>query len=429
MGLVAVYAFASTRETNQAYAGYQGQQQQTQAAIQRARAQGFTDQDLRPITSQYDQLTLPGGPFWPGARASFYQDRSAALTQLRQRLHGYLPQVVGRAKGDVNQQVAGAVRLIQENAQQGGDVAPFQDRLNKIQQSAAASSSIREVRELGTEAQQVAKELATQAATLKQENAAIQQAATGLLAQTQDVNALRGQASATVTAENNEASLAAYESKAGRFKPIDTVMAAYDRMQFFTSKLAAPDLNSVAFGAAAEQRYGGQIHNLLATNLGPKHLVVSFQDQHVWAYQNGQQVMDTPVTTGIRGNTTYGTDFGPMKMVHIDHPWKMHSPWPPGSPLYYPDTVVQYASFFTNSGESFHDASWEPDSALGPGSQNNDAWRTHGCIHVPLNLAQWIYSWAQVGTPVDVLPYDGSPVSNQLSQMTTDNNGNPLNPA
>ena len=107
----------------------------------------------------------------------------------------------------------------------------------------------------------------------------------------------------------------------------------------------------------------------------------------------------------------------------------MHSPWPPGNPLYYPDTVVQYASFFTNSGESFHDASWEPDSELGPGSQYDASTQSHGCVHIPLNLAAWMYGWAQVGTPVDVYPGDGTPVANQLGQMTTDDQGNPLNPA
>ena len=54
---------------------------------------------------------------------------------------------------------------------------------------------------------------------------------------------------------------------------------------------------------------------------------------------------------------------------------------------------------------------------------------SHGCVHIPLSLAAWMYGWAQVGTPVDVYPGDGSPVANQLAQMTTDDQGNPLNPA
>jgi len=149
----------------------------------------------------------------------------------------------------------------------------------------------------------------------------------------------------------------------------------------------------------------------------------------VWAYENGNQVMDTPVTTGIRGDSAYGTDFGPMKILYRSHPFKFHSPWPQGSPYYYPDTTVQWTAFFTSSGEAFHDASWQPDSTLGPGSQFQSWTRSHGCIHLTYSQAQWMYVWAIEGTPVDVYPGDGTPVAQQLAQMTTDDQGNPLNPA
>ena|SRR2546422_4622346 len=133
-----------------------------------------------------------------------------------------------------------------------------------------------------------------------------------------------------------------------------------------------------------------------------------------------------PVTTGIWGSTNYGTDFGPLRVSSKDHPWKMHSPYPKGSPLWYPDTVVQWTVWFTPGKlESFHDASWEPDSLLGPGSQFNPSTRSHGCIHVPRAKAQWVYEWSDIGTPVIVFPGNGQPVSDQVSQITTDTQGNP----
>ncbi|MBO0688210.1 MAG: L,D-transpeptidase [Candidatus Dormibacteraeota bacterium] len=429
VALAAIYSVYGYQQSTRAAAAYDTQRDQTGAAIQHARQQGFTAQDLKPITTRQNQITAACCSVWPGMRAADYNHQAAQLAALHGSLPGYLGKVLGQAKSTVNQQVASDRTLLQQNATQGGDVSSMQGQLDQIAQTVNGTSSIRAVRGFEGEAQRVGQEAAAQGAMLAQENAAIQQAAAAILAQTQDVDALRTQAGALLTQGRDDASVASYEAKPGRFKQIDSLMAAYTRLEFFTSKLAAPDLASVAFGTAAEQRYDGQIHQLLQTGLGPKHIVVSFQDQHVWAYENGQQVMDTPATTGIRGSTTDGTDFGPMKILHTDHPWTMVSPWPPGNPLYYPDTVVQYASFFTNSGESFHDASWEPDSELGPGSQFNAGTQSHGCIHVPFNLAQWVYGWAQVGTPVDVLPYDGSPVANQLAQMTTDNNGNPLTPA
>ena len=46
-------------------------------------------------------------------------------------------------------------------------------------------------------------------------------------------------------------------------------------------------------------------------------------------------------------------------------------------------------------------------------------------IHVPLGDAQWMYNFADVGMLVVVYPGDGSPVSKQLSLITTDDQGKP----
>ena len=429
VALVAIYAVYSIQQSTQAAARFDAQRAQTQAAIQHAKQQGYTDQDLKPVTNQQNQILAQGTSFWPNARAASYDHQSAQLEQLRGSLDGFLAKVMTQTKANVNQQVATGRTLLKQNADQGGDIASMQGQLEQIAQAVGGTASIRGVRELGSQAQHVNQEAAAQAAFLKQENAVLQQGAAAILAQSQDVDAIRTQAGSQVTQGRNDASLASYESKSGRFKQIDTLMAAYARMEFFTSKLAAPDLNQVALAAAAEQRYGGQIHQLLQAGMGPKHIVISFSGQHMWAYENGNQVKDMPVTSGPRGDTAFGTDFGPMKVLRSNHPWKMHSPWPPGSPFYYPDTMVNYAVFFTVTGEAIHDASWQPDATLGPGSQFSEGTRSHGCIHVPQALSGWVYSWADVGTPVDVLPYDGSPVSNQLSQMTTDNNGKPMSAA
>jgi hypothetical protein len=232
-----------------------------------------------------------------------------------------------------------------------------------------------------------------------------------------------------LTNGRNDATVAAYEAKPGRFQPITELMDSYNRMEHYVARLGNADPKQVAFGAAAIQRYAGQVHDLLMQNLGPKHVVVSFEGQHVLAYEGSKVVMDTLATTGIRGAGPYGTDFGPMKVLYTEHPHTMHSPWPKGSPYWYPDTVVQWTVFFTYSGESFHDASWESDYQLGPGSQYDLSTRSHGCVHIPYNLAQWMYGWATVGVPVDVVPGDGQTVAAQLAEMTTDDQGNPLNPA
>ncbi|HYZ02044.1 MAG TPA: hypothetical protein VFA92_11165, partial [Candidatus Binatia bacterium] len=291
--VTAAYAVGSTKDANDAAAAYQAERQHTQQSIQRAKASGFTDQDLAPITAQLNRLGPVSGSFWPGTRSASYRKQTAAAAAVRTRLDQYLPQVVSGAKSDVAGQLATARTLLQQNAAQGGSVAPMQERLEGIQQRVGATTSIREVRELGGEVQRVSRDAATQGATLKQETAAIQQAAAALLAQTQDVNALRTSGTGMLTNSRNEATVAAYEAKAKRFKPIDTLMAANDRMEFFAPKLNAPDAQQVAFGTAAMQRYGGQVHQLLATNLARKQVIVYWEAQQMWAYQGGQQVQTT----------------------------------------------------------------------------------------------------------------------------------------
>ena len=310
------------------------------------------------------------------------------------------------------------------------DLGPLQTRLDTLTSTLAAAVKIVDVRSVATDAKRLADDATKLGAAQQVENDAVKAAAAALEAKdANNIDAIRKEGKDALFSGRNDASLAAYENKGSRMPNFAAINSAYNRLEKFAPKLDSSTLDDVALGAAAVQRYGGQVHTVLFDGLGPKHVVVSFIAQHVWAYENGKLVMDTPVTTGIRGDTTYGTDFGPMKILYRSHPFKFHSPWPQGSQYWYPDATVQWTAFFTSSGEAFHDAYWQPDSTLGPGSQFQSWTRSHGCIHLTYSQAAWMYNWAVEGTPVDVYPGDGTPVSQQLAQMTTDNQGNPLNPA
>ena len=126
--------------------------------------------------------------------------------------------------------------------------------------------------------------------------------------------------------------------------------------------------------------------------------------------------MDTAVTTG---RPALPTDIGPMSVLRKSTPWKMHSPWGRGSPYWYPDTVVRKVLWFTNTGEGLHDAVWEPLSLYGPGGQYTSS-ASHGCIHMPGTTVDFLFDWAPVGTPVIVIPGDGSPTAHQLAADTID---------
>lgn len=130
-----------------------------------------------------------------------------------------------------------------------------------------------------------------------------------------------------------------------------------------------------------------------------KWIVISLECQQLSAYQDGRLVADTLVTTG---RPELPTDRGHTRVLSKNHPWLMRSTWPRSSPYWYPPSWVQYANWIFPDGTAIHDASWEPDSALGPGSQNGP-YASHGCIHVTLAIAQWIYDWSDGATAVDVV--------------------------
>jgi len=128
------------------------------------------------------------------------------------------------------------------------------------------------------------------------------------------------------------------------------------------------------------------------------------------------------VTTGRPPDLA--TDVGPMKVLKKDSPWKMHSPWPKGSPNWYPDTTVQMVVWFTATGEGMHDAAWQT-GPYGPGTETGpDA--SHGCVHVPFEAVKFLFGWSEIGQPVIVFPGDGAPLQAQLDQRTVDADGYPL---
>jgi lipoprotein-anchoring transpeptidase ErfK/SrfK len=147
-------------------------------------------------------------------------------------------------------------------------------------------------------------------------------------------------------------------------------------------------------GVAARPQCGVPVSGVQAG----KVILVSRSCQQLSAYQDGILVANTLVTTGRPALPTLP---GWTTVLSRNHPFLMVSPWPPGSPFYYYPSVVQYVVWFRSGGYGIHDAYWEPNSALGPGSEYS-SYASHGCIHVPLSLAQFFYSWAVNGTPVGV---------------------------
>lgn len=193
------------------------------------------------------------------------------------------------------------------------------------------------------------------------------------------------------------------------------------QIERYAAFLQSSERRQLALGLAGVRLQAGRLHQLLLRGMPAKAIVISIHDQQLSAYERGKTLLTTPVTTGRVPELA--TDVGPMRVLRKDAPWTMHSPWPKGSPDWYPDTVVQMVLWFTDTGEGMHDAAWQT-LPYGPGSETGPA-ASHGCVHVPFDAERTLFTWANPGTPVIVYPGDGSPVEAQLAQRSVDADGHP----
>lgn len=392
-----------------------------------ALAQGYTHDDLEPIASRIPSLDrAQAPPFWLGDRAGFYRQQAAQAKRLDSDLRGRQQQVLMAAKDLASRQIQDDQPAIDDLRPIGvddADLRPLQERLEALVKAQGAARNVTEYRNLAQQAQELSRDVAKVRTAQEAENQAIRQAADELRAQTGgNLEALRGAGNDSLADGRNHASIAAYMNKPAPFRGYDAITRVTARLDRYGAMLSSGDVNEVAIGAAAAQRYAGQVRDLVLAGLPSKTIIISHSGQHLWAYESGKVVQDTAVTTGRP--PTLATDLGPMKVLRKSSPWKMHSPWPKESPYWYPDTEVRMVLWFTDTGEGLHDADWQP-CCWGAGSQYGP-YASHGCVHVPLSPEQFLFNWAPVGTPVVVYPGDGSPVSKQLAQMSTDDRGNPL---
>ncbi|GAC1480371.1 MAG: hypothetical protein PVSMB9_04970 [Candidatus Dormibacteria bacterium] len=126
-----------------------------------------------------------------------------------------------------------------------------------------------------------------------------------------------------------------------------------------------------------------------------KVIVVSLSRQALTAYQDGTAVLTSLVTTGRPALPT------PPGVYHIFarySPYKMISPWPYGSPYWYPPSWTNFAMEFAGGGYFIHDAPWR--TWYGPGSNIYNG--THGCVNVPYGNMAFLWNWSPIGTTVIV---------------------------
>lgn len=122
---------------------------------------------------------------------------------------------------------------------------------------------------------------------------------------------------------------------------------------------------------------------------GQKRVEVSISEQRLWAYEEGQIVMDTKVSTGIPGlATTNGiptaTPVGNFNVVS-KMPVRHMGNGQITSDIYaYELPGVPWVSYFHETGVAFHGTYWH---------DNYGNEMSHGCVNMHPDEAKWLFRW------------------------------------
>ncbi|HEY7032728.1 MAG TPA: L,D-transpeptidase [Thermomicrobiales bacterium] len=118
---------------------------------------------------------------------------------------------------------------------------------------------------------------------------------------------------------------------------------------------------------------------------GAKWIEVNLSTQYLIAWQNGQRINETYVSTGRPGfETPTGTWYVNTKLES-----QTMSGCIQGECYYVPD--VPWVMYFTDWGHALHGTYWH---------NNFGHVMSHGCVNLPLDFAEWLYYWTPIGTPV-----------------------------
>jgi lipoprotein-anchoring transpeptidase ErfK/SrfK len=402
---VLVGGFIALQEAREAFAqqDYQGQRAQVLAAQDRAASLGldtteYSDLERQELTTSSE--APPGGaaPF-NEARIEFFNRAAAQEAQIKDQLETRMDKLLTESRDSARAAVNQLTTSLAKANEDGVDaqlLADYQQLPAKAQAEVDSASTVRAYREISTELKAPLSKLSVLIADQETTNMLVAQYAAQAAAQDKgDIALARKNAGAAL-------SQVQADLKTARIFQMD-VSIVDAHVQKLSGQLPSAttltSLEQVSGGLMVEDKV---LQEAMVQNLPQKAITISLSEQVLRAYQNGKQVFWSYVTTGRPG---LETDPGSFKVYWKVSPWTMHSPWPKGSPYWYPDSKVQMVMWF-NGGDGIHDAYWR--SRYGPGTNvphydpTGEDNGTHGCVNVPYSNMVWLWNWTPTGTPVIV---------------------------
>jgi hypothetical protein len=379
----------------QARSSYQVARSLAFADLTRARHLGLLPSELVRLehsTAKLDGARSPSDSIFWGSQEAFYQRGATAYRKLAARIDRKIERVTSATRN----QAAAALSLLASSIARGHqyavDASAASAALTREKTSFSVSSTPKAFRAIlaAVGAARRTEESATNARAIAA--AGLQMRAGGT------VVGLAQAADAASGPARTELSLISLFSPSG--KTLDATLA---------NLTLAIHMQKTALAAAIQEAtlldLVTQVNALMTRVVPAKVILVSTEEQWAHMYENGKEVYNTAVTTG---GPELPTDHGVFHIYEKISPFVFHSPWPPGSPYYYPPTPITYWMPF-DGGEGLHDASWR--SNFGPGSNlaptylgtGNFILGTHGCVNLPYDAASFVWNWAPMGTTVVVV--------------------------
>jgi lipoprotein-anchoring transpeptidase ErfK/SrfK len=401
--LVAGLIFVQSMREAFAQQDFQAQRDQVMAAQAHASQLGletaeFSDLQRQELTTASETPPAASAPF-NEPRISFFNRAASQEAQIKEQLDTRVQKLLAQTHDAAQADIAQLGANMEKARQIGVDdqlLVEFDGLPSKAKIEVDVAGTVRGYRAVSTELKAPLSKLSL------------------LIADQETTNKLVGQYAAQAAAQDHGDAGLARAGANGALSQVQADMATARIFQMDVSvvdahvqKLAAklnaattaPDLEQVNGGLAVQDKV---LQDAMTQTLPEKALTISLKEQVIRAYSHGQQVFWSYVTTGRPG---LETDPGNFKVYWKVSPWTMHSPWPKGSPYWYPDSKVKMVMWF-NGGAGIHDAYWR--AYYGPGTEypHYDPYGedngTHGCVNVPYSNMVWLWNWTPTNTPVIV---------------------------
>jgi lipoprotein-anchoring transpeptidase ErfK/SrfK len=401
--LVAGFILVQQMREASAEQDFQAARAQVLAAQARASELGlekseFSDLQRQELTTAGETPPQASAPF-NEERIAFFSRAASHEVQIKDQLQTRVQKLLVETRDSAQSAVSQLSSSLQKAKQVGVDdqlLVEFAGLPSKAQIELDTAANVRAYRAVSNELKARLSKLSLMIADQETTNKLIDQYAAQAAAQDQ------GDAGLARTGANAALAKVQGDMQTARIFSMDVSIVDLN-----VQKVAAR-LNSATTAASLEQVTGGLmvqekvLTDAMTQTLPEKAITISLSEQVIRAYEHGQQVFWTYVTTGRPG---LETDPGSFKVYWKVTPWTMHSPWPKGSPYWYPDSKVNMVMWF-NGGDGIHDAYWR--SRYGPGTNGphydptGEDTGTHGCVNVPYQNMVWLWNWTPTGTPVIV---------------------------